>query len=1153
MSRDKKTIPFFISILLLWSNGPFAQQKNEIKPDQYRAINLTTADGLPSGIGHVMLKDDRGFLWIGSTAGLKRYDGSIFRDYAPNDSTNGAINSTIIYAFVEDSLHNIWIGTQRGLSRYDSRADTFKNFLPSTATEIESHEGIIPFWATKEEVFCIEPGFRITSYNVHSLASKLIIQLSEKDSLHDGVARCSGIYDARSNSIWLLPGASQPGLIQIYLADNPEIRHPKYQIFKKNGDVIGHGSDSEAMCLDKKRNCIWLNSPEGLIQFTLSDQQFHYVHALDPFTDLNDYRRYVGIDMDPNGRIWLATGPGGFLIYDPETQVVSQPLSDPVMQERAAEHNQHLYCDRDGIVWSSNYMGYGLYELIPMIQPVKRLVANPNRKGFLSSGLIFTILPGPQGKIWVGTIDGLNIYDPKTETSEVLREKDLPGIRGTAIVPFYIDTIRQKAWINATKKSLLTGGYYKMDMYEMNLMTRQCKPIVFRDGSKIINNFSVPQTLVSPYKGGIVFCDESHGVFEIKQGSLTADLIVSHKHGFGAFSLFDDRYLFLQAGGGLPNFTYENKNGRWIKTPHSLDTLNWFNFFYDKADQTVWISFRDELVHYNKQFRKIQTYKAKGSFNGTIIAMQTDNDGKLWVLTIEKEIGRLDPITGIYTRMRETDGYQKQEYSWYAPVAKDIRGNIYFGLGSFTGTAGPGWGLDRISPDQYASINKPRVYLQSIIVNQKPVVGFGDISNLEELPLKHHQNTFRIQAGIIDFFPKEKGNIRYKLEHDGKISEWQYPLDEIIRYDDLAPGSYILTIQASTNSGAYNGPEKTLVVNISPPFWQTWWFRIAVVLVVIGIIYGFIQYRSHDLKKRNILLEQRVNERTTQLMERTNELNNSLSELKTTQDQLIHAEKMASLGELTSGIAHEIKNPLNFINNFSELNIDLINEIEEEQIPTLSEGKRAEVAPIIKTLKKNLEKINHHGKRVDDIVKSMLQHSRVGNLTKEPVNVNLLCEESLKLAYHGFKAKEKTFNASFETHFDTGLPTIMGIPQDLSRVLLNLFNNAFYAVHDNKKKTQPVSTDASEAESSYTPKVRVSTKKRDNKVVITVSDNGTGIPSPIINKIFQPFFTTKPTGEGTGLGLSMSYDIITKSHGGELMVKSKEGIGTDFEIMLPVL
>jgi signal transduction histidine kinase len=233
--------------------------------------------------------------------------------------------------------------------------------------------------------------------------------------------------------------------------------------------------------------------------------------------------------------------------------------------------------------------------------------------------------------------------------------------------------------------------------------------------------------------------------------------------------------------------------------------------------------------------------------------------------------------------------------------------------------------------------------------------------------------------------------------------------------------------------------------------------------------------------------------------------------------------------------------------------VELIKEIEEEQIPDIDETKQAEMTPIIETLKKNSEKINHHGKRIDEIVKGMLHHARLGSITKEPVNINTLCDESLKLAYHGFRAKEKTFNASFETRFDPDLPKIMVIPQDFGRVLLNLINNAFYTVNEKKNKIQSVSSvDTLQSESLYKPSVIVSTKKSGDKISITVSDNGMGIPSSIINKIFQPFFTTKPTGEGTGLGLSMSYDIITKNHGGELRAKSKEDIGTDFEIILPV-
>lgn len=322
---------------------------------------------------------------------------------------------------------------------------------------------------------------------------------------------------------------------------------------------------------------------------------------------------------------------------------------------------------------------------------------------------------------------------------------------------------------------------------------------------------------------------------------------------------------------------------------------------------------------------------------------------------------------------------------------------------------------------------------------------------------------------------------------------------------------------------------------------RTWIYVLSAGFILLLLTAGLLTRNNRQKKQANRLLQGQKEQIQT-----------TLTELKATQFQLIQSEKMASLGELTSGIAHEIKNPLNFINNFSEINIELIAALEEEQLAILHEKAKPDITPLIKTIKKNSEKINHHGKRVDEIVKGMLQHSRLENIHKEPVNINALCDESLKLAYHGFRAKEKTFNASFETRFDPDIPQIRVIPQDIGRVLLNLINNAFYTVTEKKKRNQPDSQDVLEAASLYKPSVIVSTKRSEDKILITVSDNGMGIPSQIINKIFQPFFTTKPTGEGTGLGLSMSYDIISKSHGGEIRAKSKEGIGTDFEIVLPI-
>jgi signal transduction histidine kinase/ketosteroid isomerase-like protein len=268
------------------------------------------------------------------------------------------------------------------------------------------------------------------------------------------------------------------------------------------------------------------------------------------------------------------------------------------------------------------------------------------------------------------------------------------------------------------------------------------------------------------------------------------------------------------------------------------------------------------------------------------------------------------------------------------------------------------------------------------------------------------------------------------------------------------------------------------------------------------------------------------------------QVENTLSDLKQAQQQLVQSEKMASLGELTAGIAHEIQNPLNFVNNFSEVNKELLAEMEA----AIEKGDFEEARALAKDITDNQEKINHHGKRADGIVKSMLQHSRKSTGQKELTDINALCDEYLRLAYHGLRAKDKSFNAKFETDLDPSVGKLMVLSQDIGRVVLNLINNAFYAVSEKKK----LNIDG------YEPTVTVSTKRLEGKIQITVKDNGTGVPEHIKEKIFQPFFTTKPTGQGTGLGLSLAYDIITKGHGGELRVESKVGEGSEFIVLLPL-
>jgi signal transduction histidine kinase len=307
---------------------------------------------------------------------------------------------------------------------------------------------------------------------------------------------------------------------------------------------------------------------------------------------------------------------------------------------------------------------------------------------------------------------------------------------------------------------------------------------------------------------------------------------------------------------------------------------------------------------------------------------------------------------------------------------------------------------------------------------------------------------------------------------------------------------------------------------------------------------GTIIYQKKILEHKVSVATRQVREENEKVQLQKKKIEDTLNELKETQSQLIQSEKMASLGELTAGIAHEIQNPLNFVNNFSEVSNEMIGEMVDEANKENIDG----VKLIANGLKQNLEKINHHGKRAATIVKGMLLHSRSSGGQKEPTDINALADEHIRMAYHALKAKDKSFKVTLKTDYDESIGNINVTPQDMGRVILNLITNAFYAVAE-KSKQQPA--DLPTGQAGYEPTVTVTTKKLADKVLFSVKDNGNGIPKSILDKIFQPFFTTKPAGQGTGLGLSVSYDIV-KGHGGQFKVETKIDEGSEFIIQLPV-
>jgi signal transduction histidine kinase len=595
------------------------------------------------------------------------------------------------------------------------------------------------------------------------------------------------------------------------------------------------------------------------------------------------------------------------------------------------------------------------------------------------------------------------------------------------------------------------------------------------------------------------------------------------------------------------------------------------------AKDHVWVGTDpDGLNRIDLISNEVKTFKndpgnIKSISSNTIFDVYEDETGIVWITT-DAGINRFDPITEHFMRFTEEDGLTTNLTESILPgdngemwvstqsglsqmVPGKLPGKFTFinynaddGLGGDTFLAqaatrtadgkfyfGGDHGLNALSKISANNI-PPDLIFSNLLISNKSVYDMGDKSPLngdlldqKEIHLTYDQNNLSFEFSALHYANQHKNQYAHLLK--GYDKGWVYDNHNYASYTNLDPGKYDFIIRASNAYGVWNENGKSIQIIISPPWWRTWWAYGAFALLFAMGLFGFDRFM-----RRRLILRERERSRELELAQ-AKEIEMAYTNLKTTQSQLIQAEKMASLGELTAGIAHEIQNPLNFVNNFSEINTELIQEMKDE----IEKGNMDEVKAIANDIAENEQKIAHHGKRADAIVKGMLQHSRSSSGIKEPTDINALADEYLRLAYHGLRAKDKSFNASMKTDFDETIGNINVVPQDIGRVILNLITNAFYAVQVETRHALSL---------QYQPTVSVSTKKDGNTISISVKDNGPGIPEYIIDKIFQPFFTTKPTGEGTGLGLSLSYDIV-KAHGGELKVETKEGEGTLFTIKIP--
>jgi len=1095
-----------------------------------------------------MCQDNNGFVWFATnTSGLYKYDGSQLINYSVDENNPTSIISNRMECICAGKDGDIWIGSfENGLDRFDPETETFTHYQHDNADSssirsdsiraiIESEDGIL--WiGTANGLDSFDPKTeKFTHYNGES---PVWTDLNK--------SQIRVIYEDKAGSIWI--GGGSPFFADYNNNFTEEIPGGLYKLDRKTGQIKQylHSEGDKTSLVDNRvgaifedsRGVFWVGTAgDGLHTMDRKKGTFHR-HQNDPKNpnklsrppakEVFDYavEHITFINQDSRGQIWIGTFNGGINRYNPVTDKVEH-FGTSATGPNKIGHDNFWACLKttDNLLWiSTNWVETENRHVFYKVSTTS------GKLNYSETGTrIFDFSEDLEGNMWFASSQGLLKKTNNNNYQRFLPEKN--GERRNNIILHIEKDLNDNFWLSTP------GGLYFFD-------TKSYQFKAYLHNPNNVNSISSDTVFVSRVDDngtiwigtfrGLDLLDRKTGIFKHFKINPSSKLMLAN-------SIYD---IELDSAGnnwiGWMNgiFQIDTNSGR-ISEPLRVSYLSVNEISYD-SHQRIWVGTHDGLwVKYpeSNEFTQFQDSLGVISTIMSVWGITEDMEHSLWMNTSDGLL-RLNPETknaALFSKSWDINPEKLDDNSLFT----SSQGEIFLG-----DTAGyyHFFPKDLKQPDK----NLSNLQLSKLYIDNNEIIpGTNNIlpkqlSEMKHLTLNYLQNNFSLEFHNIDFLtaPSEK-NVLYMLENYDK--NWRNNKGEnLANYYNVRPGKYLFRIKASNLYG--NWTEKTLEIEIKPP-----WYRSLVAFIIYFIILAIAVWFVHLFQKKRTIrkVQEQIKDKelaqAKEIEKAYKNLEIAHEDLKTTQTQLIQSEKMASLGELTAGIAHEIQNPLNFVNNFSEVNSELIDEAHEEN----EKGNSSEVKIILNDLKENEEKIIHHGKRAESIVKGMLLHSRKSSDEKELTDINALADEYLRLSYHGLRAKDKSFNAGFKTNFDESLPKINVVPQDIGRVMLNLINNAFYAV--NKK--------AKSGDKEYKPLVTLSTTSSkspsgDLVVEIRVQDNGPGIPDSIKDKIFQPFFTTKPTGQGTGLGLSMSYEIIKKGHGGDLTVQTKEGEGTEFTILL---
>ena len=1096
--------------------------KAHAQPRNLAFTHLTVESGLSHNTVFDVIQDREGYLWVATEEGLNRYNGYDFEVFTYDLSDSTSLADNWVSSVFEDSKGNIWVSTDSGVNRFIPQTRNFKRFLD---------EGF-EVWSVAED----QEGqlWIATSNGLYEIDIAA-------DSLVGGPYRMAGtgsqfivrtVVVGPDNHIWI--GTREYGLLHFnrdtntfsevpgvpYCVDSPcDYNNTVYHILFDDGKILvgtqsglfvreysGHEwryyGGEESRLIDFPLEGIVDIVPSGFSGYWIGTRSFGLIH-LDINT--NAYTQYLHDDSKSNslvanevrsifrdryGVLWFGAGALSKVDLQIGTMELIQfnPRNTNSLSDNAV--NAILEDNNPDIIWIGTKAG-GLNRLNKKTNQFTHYYQNSNATSRLSIDYVESLYQDKEGAVWIGTRDGLNRFNPENESIEHF---------------FSLQADHPSNWIRVIHPSAK-----KEDVLWLSR------------GSEGLHRF------------------------DIKTGRLTA-VDVDMKMWISAIYEDPSGKVWLGTeGNGLVK--YKPDQGKFISykyspdDPYSLRSTDVY-VLHASSDSVLWLGTAQGLVHFNTQEDKFTHYTTRNSAlpHNTVYGILEDDRGRLWISTLNG-FSLLDPSTMEFSSLDDRLGLQGRAFNKYA-YHQGASGMMYFGgLNGFNYFEPEAIKANPVAPE--LRFTDLKLFDQSIgeLPGSSGLV--RKLNTDSVLVFNAQQNDLTVEFVGLHYSNPQQLEYTYRINRENQ--DWRNIEDQrSVNINGLTPGEYTFEVK-TINADAIESVESdvnTLRFKITPPWWRTSWAYVLYVLIIGLSGYAVSRYQKNRLIRveRARAEEERKElelQKARQLQMAYDALQASMEELKRTQEQLVQAEKMASLGQLTAGIAHEIKNPLNFINNFADLQTDYLNDLKMH----LKGQESEQLESILTVIQENAGHIHKHGLRADRIVQTMMQHVRGTSGNRELSNINDILSHAIVSALGGFNKKGVLENVVVDKNLDPELPLVSVVSSELGRVFINLLTNAFAAVLEKAELNQ-----------DFIPRVRVETSQLPEKVVISIEDNGPGIPVEHHQKIFDPFFTTRKSGDGNiGLGLSLSFDIIVRGHQGSIKIDNGDLGGAVFVIDLPIV